>query len=297
MLTDPVDLKFQVSSPANLKLNNVSGSVIIQAAEEEVIHIFAIKQPGSGDMDQTSVECTQSDDGTVSVAKKFQDHALNLLRGMTICDVDYLVKVPKQTNMNIKVVRSEVKVSESTGNSEFKTVSGDIHLDSISGKINIESVSGDIVGNDLTGTLLSKTVSGDINLSNADLDQVKFHSTSGDLILDTKLGEGPFQFNTVSGDVILKLSQMVDAEMTLKSLSGSLCTNLPVQRSNQSNGRQSVIFGQGGAQVTMNSVSGDLSVSSSEGIQRKSPANISDIISKIDNGDLTVEQALEQLNG
>ena len=44
MLTDPIDLKFLVSSPARLILSNVSGSVVIQTADEDVIHVFAVKQ-------------------------------------------------------------------------------------------------------------------------------------------------------------------------------------------------------------------------------------------------------------
>jgi hypothetical protein len=297
MLTDPVDLKFPVSSPANLKLNNVSGSVVIHPVDEDVIHVIAIKQPDSGDVEHTIVECTQSDDGEVSVATKFPDHAINLLRGMRVCDVDYIVKVPTHTNIEIKVVSSEVKVSGIIGDLTLKTVSGDIQLDSISGQIDVESVSGDIVGSGLTGISMSKTVSGDIGISNAAFNQVKFHSTSGDLVMETNLGDGPYHFNTVSGDVILKLPQKNNAEIVLKSLSGSLRTNLQVQKSNQSNGRQTVIIGKGGTQITMNSVSGDLSVSSPEETQGRSSYDISDIISKIDKGDLTVEQALEQLNG
>ena len=104
MSNDPVDLKFLVSSPAKLVLNNVCGSVVIQPAEEDVIHVFAVKRPESGDAEQTTIECTQAEDGTVSVITKFPDQGINLLRGKQICAVDYIVKVPPQSDIETRVV-------------------------------------------------------------------------------------------------------------------------------------------------------------------------------------------------
>ena len=46
----------------------------------------------------------------------------------------------------------------------------------------------------------------------------------------------------------------------------------------------------------MNSVSGDLSISSSEEIQSKPRTDISEILSKIEIGDLTVDEALEKMS-
>ena len=297
MLTDPIDLKFTVSSPARLKLDNVSGSVVVQAAEEDEIHIFAVKRQGTGDFDHTKIECTQAEDGTVFAATKMPDLPFSILGGYKICDVDYLVKVPVNTAAEIKVVSSDVKITGTSGDLNIKCVSGDVQLESISGNINIDSVSGDVVGKELSDSLLAKTVSGDVNLVNSNLGQLKFYSTSGDLAVEASLGDGPHQFKTVSGDVILKLNGKSDAEVILKTLSGTLRTDFPVQKQNYSQGRQSVVIGQGKSQVSMSSVSGDLRIVSTGEKPEKPSANISDIISRIDNGELTVEQALEQLSG
>ena len=297
MSNDPVDLKFLVSSPARLVLTNVSGSVVIQPVEEDVIHVFAVKRLESGDAEQTTIECTQSEDGTVSVNTKFPDQGINLLRGKQICAVDYVVKVPTQTDIDTKVVSSTTTVSGIEGTISLKTVSGDIQLDSISGSISAKTVSGDIAGVDLTGDIQVNSVSGDVSVSGSDLSLVESHSTSGDFILESNIGEGPYQFHTVSGDVGLKFPQISNCKINLNTLSGSLNANLPVELVSTNHGKHSVILGEGSTNISMNSVSGDLSITSSEEIQSKSQADISEIISKIDSGDLTVEQALETMNG
>jgi DUF4097 and DUF4098 domain-containing protein YvlB len=297
MLNDPVDLKFLVSSPARLVLTNVSGSVVIQPAEEDVIHVFAVKRPESGDAEQTTIECTQSENGTVSAITQFPDQGINLLRGKQICAVDYVVKVPTQTDVEVKVVSSQTTVTGIQGNLSLKTVSGDIKLDSISGSMSVKTVSGDIAGVELTGDIQVNSVSGDANFSGSNLSQVKAHCTSGDLIMESNIGEGPYQFHTVSGDVGLKFPQVSNCGIKLNTISGSLRADLPAELVSTNHGKYSVIIGEGSTEISMNSVSGDLTISSSEEIQSKPQAEISEIISKIDSGDLTVDQALEEMKG
>ena len=175
----------------------------------------------SGDAEQTNIECTQSEDGTVTVHTKFPDQGFNLLRGKQVCAVDYVVKVPVQTDIETRVVSSLTSVSGIEGNISLKTVSGDIELESISGSMIVKTVSGNVSGTDLTGDIQVKSVSGDVNVSGSNLSRVDSHLTSGDLLMESNIGEGPYIFKTVSGDVGLKFPHISNCGITLNTLSGS----------------------------------------------------------------------------
>ncbi|HCC79296.1 MAG: hypothetical protein A2X25_08725 [Chloroflexi bacterium GWB2_49_20] len=297
MSLETIEHTFSVSSPAQLKLGNISGSVEIQTGEDGVIHVLAVKQPGSGDAERTKIECLQAEDGSVSIATRFSDVGLTWLFGSQVCDVDYVIKVPRQCSLNVNGVSNSLHVSGFEGDLTFKTVSGDMTLNDLSGMLKIETVSGDITGEFLSGSGQLKSVSGDINLRDSSLTSASVNTVSGDVSLQTGLAEGPYKFHAVSGDVHLVVPGTSRCNVEMHSISGDFSTNFPVNQSSRSNGIQTSRLGGGGVLLSLNSVSGDLLVECDGEISQAPVKNSLDILSKIESGELTVEEALAQLNG
>jgi len=296
MSNETIEQSFNVGSPANLKLGNISGSVDIQTGQDGIIHIRAIKHAGSGDAERTSIELLQAEDGTVTVNTRYGENNWGWLLGHQVCDVEYIVSAPRQCSITVNGVSSDLSISGFDGVFSLKSVSGDMSLDNLSGSLNVETVSGDVSGNRLTGKSHLKSVSGDIYLQDSTLPTVNCNTVSGDVNLHTPLLEGPYKFHSVSGDVHMLIPATSQFDVDLHSVSGDFTTNFPVCQTSLGTGKITARLGTGGSSITFTSVSGDLQVESSSEIPPAPQVNKLEILSKLENGELSVDEALLKLN-
>lgn len=276
MSEEKMEQVFQVTAPAHLVVKNIRGSVTISPGEEGTIHVTAIKDLDSGDVKRTEVNLTQEPDGSVLAVARYPEGSLGWLSGEKPCKVDFVIHTPSQCSTTVDTVSSEVTISrlegllnchtvsgdivlrDLSGELEIHSVSGDVNLEQISGSVDIHTVSGDVEGKQVHGKAHLDSVSGDVDLEESDLPAVYAKSVSGDFELETPLVEGPYSFNTVSGDVQLKIPSGTHCTVDLHSLSGRITTRLSETSSLRDHGRQSVEVQGGGTRVSMTSVSGDL---------------------------------------
>ncbi len=262
-----IEQTFEVTSPAQLTLSNIRGSVVIRSAEAgedqpAVIHIQASKRVGTGDPERTEVILFQQADGSVTVRTEFQKTSwLDFLLGNgRPCKVDYLVSVPRLCSVQLKCISSSAQVEDLQGEFGLKTVSGDLELHGLSGPMRAHSVSGEIRGERLSGNLDLDTVSGSARLSESTFPELRADSVSGRLEFQTPLGPGPFRVKTVSGDVLLSTSAETRCSLIFHSLSGRFHTNLPLTRQSQVSGSRQIEIQGGGPLLEARTTSGNLTV-------------------------------------
>jgi hypothetical protein len=271
---------FQVSQPARLVVKNIRGSVDIQPGEDGAVQVAAVKHSDSGDAKRTEVELTQDPDGTVRAIARFPEGSIDWLFGMQPCKVDFVIKAPHQCDLKVNGVSNDTFVSGLAGEFSFNsvsgdvtlrelsgplsvnTVSGDVDLERVDGKLKLNTVSGDVKGQKASGTIHVDTVSGDVRLRESTLPAVEAESVSGDLELQTPLGEGPYRFHSVSGEVRLTVPAETRCSAELHSISGRISTSLPQSSSSRQHGTELVEVQGGGVKVSLNSVSGELSLAS-----------------------------------
>ena len=275
-----LEKSFVVSGPARLELSNIRGSVDIRPGADGVITVKAEKLADTGNTEQTEIEITQDTGGSVKVKTRFPENWLDLLFCSKPCKVNYIVTAPRACALQIngvsntvfaegfegeasfKTVSGEITVRVMNGSLSFDTVSGDIQLSDLTGKLHLNTVSGAIKGAHLSGALNLNTVSGDIEFEQSSLPTVTANTVSGGMELETGLGEGPYKFNSVSGDLTIKLPADAHCTVELQSLSGDLSIKLPVTSVSRHNGRQITEIQGGGVNVYLNSVSGDMELKS-----------------------------------
>ncbi|MBN2386884.1 MAG: DUF4097 family beta strand repeat protein [Anaerolineales bacterium] len=271
---------FEVSKPARLVLNNIRGSTRVEAGEEGLIQVRAVVHTETGDEKRTEVKLEQESDGTVKVATRFPEGALGWLSGSHPCKVDYTVQAPRACDLKVGGVSNTASIQGFEGDFSFSSVSGDltlsdmlgplsvnmvsgdIELADVKGALKLHSVSGELTGRRLAGTLNLDTVSGNVELQESDLPSAHATSVSGSMELETSLGEGPYHFNSVSGEVALKVPAETACTAELHSISGGLSTKLPSTSVSRHNGTQVIEIQGGGVQVKLSSVSGDLKIKS-----------------------------------
>ena len=161
--------------------------------------------------------------------------------------VDVGVRYPKRCNCDASI-RFEVQVPRSVSYSfdQISSVSGDVNVSGVTGKLRASAVSGDVSIRDVSGTVSASSVSGDVEVEINRID-----------------GADDMKFNTVSGDVNVKLPSNLDADVDMSSFSGSIKTDFAIEvRSERHGSRNSARakLGEGSRQLKMSTLSGDISL-------------------------------------
>jgi hypothetical protein len=302
-MSENIEKSFSVAAPARLSVSNIRGSVEIHPGEDGLIQVTAIKQSHGGDEKRTRIEITQEADGTVKAVTHFPDGGWTWLFGSQPCEVDYVVKAPRQCSLKLNGVSNTVFAEGFEGAASVNSVSGEITLRDLKGSVLIHTISGDADGERISGSLSLDTVSGDVTLKESNLSSIKAKTVSGDIRIRTSLTDGPYDFKSVSGQVRLSMPPDTHCTAELRSVSGDLVSAFPVTGYSRQHGSQTVSVQGGGVEISLHSVSGDLSLECDGEIppapvllKTVSSEERRSVLERLDRGEMTVDEALGQLH-
>jgi DUF4097 and DUF4098 domain-containing protein YvlB len=305
MSEEVIEQTFPVSGEAVFSLSNIRGTVVVKAGSPVEITVKAAKRRSSGDAGRTEIIMEQAQDGSVKVETRFQNSFLNIVMLSFPCEVDYMVSVPPTCDIHLSGVSAALSLEGVKGRLELSTVSGDIQLVGLSGSLDLNSVSGGISGAQLAGEMKLKTVSGDVRLDSSQLSTIEANTVSGDIHLQSPIGSGPYNFHSVSGNVVLDVPDDTACRVDLSTVSGDVHTKLPGAKHGKQRGHAWAEVGSGGAQITANSISGDVRMSSPGGAAAQDapaakPAGRSaeermQILARIERGEISADEALHEL--
>jgi DUF4097 and DUF4098 domain-containing protein YvlB len=298
MSQEIVENVFNVPERAKLTLSNVRGSVVVRRGEEGEISVKAVKHVNSGD-DDTEISMEQ-ENGHVRVETR-HGSSFGWFGGKKPCKIDYDVRVPARCSIDLSGVSNTCRVMDISGDIVVKSVSGDIYLANLTGDINVKGVSSNVSADGLDGVLIIDTVSGSGKVTASNLGEVNAKTVSGDMRFELTIAKGPYNFNSVSGNVRLYLPKGSGCTVKASTMSGSIRTNHEVTRRETRGHRKSVEINGGGVPVTFKSLSGDirLEVDKADEVapyQDEGPsADAMSILEDIENGRITVDEALSRL--
>jgi DUF4097 and DUF4098 domain-containing protein YvlB len=295
MTKETTQKTFQVSALARLNLSNIRGSVDIRLGANDQIEVTAVKHTESGDSGGTEIELSQAADGSVTVATHFHEGWWLWLVGSKPCRVDYIVRMPRNSTMRVRGVSNSALLDGLNGEFDIRTVSGDLTLQNLTGLLQVNSVSGKVSIKNLAGKLDLTTVSGDVNVRESKLTEIQAGTTNGGLDLQTALFDGPYRFNSVSGDVTLRFPPETRCSARLNSVSGKIVTSLPVSTRSFGRGEQVIDLQVGGVQVAARSVSGNLYLSADGNAQPAPAVDLHAILEKLERGEINPNEALKQM--
>jgi hypothetical protein len=297
MAQETLEKTFNISGSARLNLSNIRGAVEIRPGEAGVVQITAIKHADSGDARSTEIELTQSANGTVIAATHFPDGWWLWLLGSMPCKVDYVVKMPQNAAIKLNGVSNKVFVDGLTGDFDINTVSGDVTVQNLTGPLKVKSVSGKVSASRCSNRLELSTVSGDVDFRKSQLSAVQARTTSGELDFEIALQNGPYRFDSVSGNLNLSIPAGTRCSLQLQSISGRMRGNYPTTTHSFGHGSQVVDVLGGGVLVAAHSVSGDLQLMVAENLQAVPAVNRREILEQLERGEINADQALTGLKG
>jgi hypothetical protein len=306
MSQETIERSFDVGSPAKLKLRNIRGKIELLPGEEGVITVTAVKHSSNCDDERTTIEIEQDDDGRVVVKTDYVNSIPNWFGLNRPCKVDYTVRMPKDCEARVSGVSSEISARGLDGQIDLNAVSGLMNLSELSGNLKISTVSGAIMAEKLTGELDANSVSGKMRVTESQLSRAVVKTVSGSMVLQTPLEDGPYTFKGVSGSAMLVVPEDTACTAQFHSVSGRMRSSLPISKDDRHGSRGSMEIQGGGVEVSYNCVSGSFKIVTAENeVIRETkiaqepaspPVNQMEILKKIETGEISVEEALKELN-
>jgi DUF4097 and DUF4098 domain-containing protein YvlB len=151
------------------------------------------------------------------------------------------------------------------GDLQASGVSGELELENLDGAISISTVSGEVDASNLLGNLHLSTVSGDVTLEHSDLQSLKLSTISARVEIETAIHpDGVYRLSTISGDIDWLMPEDPACRVKSSAISGRVVVASPGTRTHHTSGkRHSLILGEGGPDVILSSISGDLKIHTS----------------------------------
>jgi hypothetical protein len=225
-----------------LEVKGILGSIVAEPATGGEAEVIAEKRGRASDFADVEIRMVQESDGvTICAVYNPEDYDTDDCdlddarrddwdggrgrRGSRV-DVDFTVRVPA----GVELIAT--------------TVTGDVEAHGLRSNVTAHSVSGDVAVS-TTGVVEAGTVSGSLDVAMGSLDWNRL------------------AFNTVSGDITLRLPEGLGAEVDFESLSGDLDTDFDLQVDRRRNGRfvgsrVEGTIGDGGRALSFHTVSGDV---------------------------------------
>lgn len=287
-LTEPFSSTVRIGSSGTFDLQNVSGDIVVTGGGGDSVRIEAIRRVRAGSdgearamLKQLQVRVTERAGG-VQVRTAYPGR-----RGSS--EVDYTVTVPGETNVVLRTVSGDVRVSNLQGELRVESVSGDLRatgvqqvreMKTFSGNLEVSdaqgnelegaSVSGDVVVRDLRVRTLDLTsVSGDVRISNVESEDVKVKSVSGDIDYAGELmRNGRYEITSHSGDVRVTPAGDTGFDIEANTFSGTVRSDYAISlregvalgfAGGRSRGLRGT-FGRAGAALVLQSFSGDITI-------------------------------------
>ncbi len=258
------------SSDGLVIIENMVGSIKVIGWDKDEVHLDGTL---GEDVEDLKFE-TGRKKSRIKVVYPRKSHSIN-------DGADLIIRIPRGSSLEVEGISADILVEGVEGNLELSSISGKVEFSgwcrkleagSISGRIlidggakemELECVSGDIKASGKTADIDAETVSGGIQLEYDTFLELSLESVSGTIRVTGDLADrGSFDFDAVSGDVILTVPADVSAEFEVTTFSGGI-DNAFGQKSRKTSryapGRElEFAVGEGDAQVEINSFSGDV---------------------------------------
>lgn len=287
--TEPFTRSFPLGKGATLMLSNTGGNIQVSPGSDGRIEIDALKHawgPNAEQAKQRLADVTVEAYATANrVELRVEQGERRDQRGI---DVEFNVKVPADTTVDLRTVAGDIRVTNVKGEVRVQSISGNLALEgtarvaavkTVSGSItltnagadaplSLSSINGDLVVQTLnTRALDINTVNGDVRISGWSGDRAHIRTLDGDLDLQTGLVKGGrYEIESHSGNVTMSLTDQPGFELEAYTFSGRIRVDFPVKSEgpirDDGRGPRSVrgTYGDASSSLRLQTFSGNLTV-------------------------------------
>lgn len=227
-----------LANGSTVSLHNLNGDVSVTPSGSGKVEIVGIKRGNRRYFEDVTLEVVETS------------------RGITVCSMF------RSKDMECDDRGFRVHENRRWRGDDWDDVSIDIEVKVPKGLlVDARSVSGDVGVVGAEGSVRAGSVSGNVRMQSLRASSVRASSVSGDVDVSVEAltGDGPLSFTSVSGNVTAELPRGIDADVSMRSVSGHLDSDFALTL----NGRMSrhsleARIGKGGRELEVRTVSGNV---------------------------------------
>lgn len=283
---------FDVGPDGEFSLSNISGDIHIEATSGDEITVEAVKRVhGRGNahlLDEIQIDISHMGN-RVRVETRYphgRSHHRGHDHGNGGVSVEYRVRVPAGTEVDVGSISGNVFVTGVEGETSVHSVSGEVQVadtpnlvraKSVSGDVQVQrvrseddleiaSVSGEVTLTDVQAEELDvSSVSGDVRMDDVACEEGEFDSVSGNIRYTGRIAQGGhYEFKSHSGDVIITIDDDIGFELEASTFSGEIESSFAMRVSSGGvHGSEiNAVIGDGSAMIEITTFSGDITLRS-----------------------------------
>ena len=196
MVDEDFSQSYSLSPQGRVSLKNVCGDIVIQSWNRNEVLVEAVKTAHSAER-LAEVEIRVDADGdSVHIETEYPSYGSFSCSGsngwsnesrIMAASVAYTLTVPRSARIDaVKVVNSNVDLSDLDGDVHISTVNGDVTAAALQGRAHLSTVNGRIDAEGVSGPIDFSTVNGTLDVHMASLEsrqKVSLKSVNGEVIL------------------------------------------------------------------------------------------------------------------
>lgn len=229
--------KGQVGAGGWLDVRNINGQMRVERASGDQIEVVATKRWRRGNPDDVRIEvkkvgpngrdvliCALWYETSSCDERGYHSDSNGRGRRNNDVSVDFVVRLPQGTKVDVSTVNGSVRVDGATAEVEASTVNGGVDAVSTGGPVT------------------ASTVNGDVN--------VRMGALGGD---------DDLRYSTVNGSITVEIPGSLDADLEMSTVNGSLSSDYPMTVQGRVNPRHMrATIGKGGRLIKFNTVNGSV---------------------------------------
>jgi hypothetical protein len=266
-MDEQIEKTFSTPDGCQLIVENVRGEIAVEGWDQPSTRVIATKRKG-----QVDIEITQ--EGRKVIARtKHERNVFPWLDWLTKGSapvVDYAVRVPLNSDIELRNVNGTIAAKHVRGNAHVGNVDGAVHLRAVKGQVQAETVNGSLDADALEGSAKLKTVNGQMKVAATVLESLNADTVNGDIdVAAAFVPEGTYVFHTVNGGCRLTIQPDLRAQVTAHGLNLSVDCQVPRENIEHKFGEWKGSIGTGDgpmATIRFDTVNGQLRIEGTEGI-------------------------------
>ena len=301
-----IERTLKTGPAAKLDISNISGSIAVSSWERDEVRVTAaIGTDGSRDLIDVTIEGAGNlVTAKVKPARIDGNWVRRLIASNSIPSVHFEIECPGASDVTVKSAASGIDIKNLKGGVDIDQVAGSVLIANHVGRLALKTVSGHVSGSGLCGPVSYKSVSGNLEILDSRVSGLSIQTVSGKVVIDPlALADEPIAINTVSDQTKLILDPASRCTVTLRTVTGTVNTDLPFEVIEKSRTKWEAELNGGGREIRLNSVSGNFDLLSAVPVDETSgvsgarlpQGSPADVLKSLEGGDIDVDEALKLL--
>jgi hypothetical protein len=253
---------YELSSGARVSVASISGPVEIETGAGGTAEVHIIRTARSqADLQYHRVIIEHT--GTSLTLRGEQDRGTP--RGVQV-NQHVMLKLPVNVDLSINSISGHAVIGDIGGHAHVNSISGPVTIGDVNGEAVVTSISGHLSIGRAGGQVQVKSISGSVDVGQA-TGHFEASSISGSVRATiAQIGAGGISINSISGNVTLRLSDAVNAEIHASHYSGEVYLNVPnvVVQGKMTPSEVRGLIGSGGPTISISNVSGSITLQRAE---------------------------------